>query len=326
MTTQTNNSTGVFYNSFDQPNVEQIDISGIEESEVLLTHTIILTTKISNWGAERQLADTERKKVMNGKSDSKYLKARKLLVDKKYLDKLLSVGGELRRKLYLCGFRPSFLSDGSIIVPFGGIGYAVNLIKEYQAKRNELINELIEVYAEAKLEAQAANPELYNENEYPAPEDLRNKFGIEYSMMGLGLPAGVSEYIDADLFEEQREKRNVELTQALDECRQALRSGFAEIVDAMVDKTTNLGSARKVFKKGFVERCKVYFETFDQLNLTNDVELKGLVDKARDLLDGVSPEAIRSNLEVQVKISKELGAVKDSLATMLEPRRRELRF
>ena len=306
-------------------NLTEVDVSGLTTAEILPKESIILAVQVSTPAFQRKLKDNEKEKVLMKDKDTEYLSSSKSLIAKKYLSPLQANGSRLRDHLKQIGFRPSFLADGSVIVPKGALAYAIGLIEKSKEDRAKLVENLAEVWEQAKLEAQTSNPDLYDPSQYPGAAELPDKFAISYTLLAVGMP-DVSEYLDSDTVIAHQAEYTKQMDAALDECKQALRSGFSELVDGMCDKLSGMGTERKAFRSGFVDKFRVYLDVFDSRNLANDTELAELVNRARSVLNGISPDRLRNDIEMKTRIESELVAVKQQLDVWLEPVRREFSF
>lgn len=315
----------VFYDGNLPSETTEVDIEGLTRAEVLPAASIILSVQISTPAFSRKLKDAEKDKVLQKDKDSEYLSSAKSLIHAKYLKALQSNSSRLREQLKMLGFRPSFLADGSIIVPKGALAYSLQLIEKAEAERVLMVGQLAEVWDQAKLEAQVSNPDLYDSTQYPTAEELPEKFRISYTLLAVGMP-DVAEYLDADSVAAHQDDYSRQMSEALDEMKLALRAGFHELVSGMCDKLKGMGVERKAFRAGFVDKFKTFLTVFDAKNLADDKELAELVGRARQVLNGVSPDNIRNSLETKVRIEAELSEVKQTLDAWMEPVKREFSF
>jgi len=313
---------------------DNIDISGLQKAEIIPDNCVMVRLEISAAGLEKQFASGEV--IQDDGIDNTLVKTSKNLVDKKYLDPIKKCDGRMRETMYRIGMRPKFLGNGNVIVPIRLLSHMVQSIEQYREEREALVNSLISQYEAAKQETHDRNPALYREEEYPTVEQLRDKFQVSYNIFSVAFP-DILERIEEGAVDDmnnrlaaemrvQREAQTKQLEDAVDEIKQGLRAGFYELVSNLEDKVRGVGTERKVFKPGFVSAMRTFLETFDAKNIGNDSELSDMVSKCKQVLAGVSPDSIRNNYEVRLKLETELGSIKKNLSELMEPASRSATF
>lgn len=316
-----------FYNADETINIDVTpDLSGVQQAEILNKACIILRLKIHGKSFSKRIASTDvldpSKKMRAGS-----VRTTKQFIDPKYLEQINRLDSAIRNRIaYSVALtKPDFIASGSYLIPAGLYAYTDQLLEEYREKRLELLQELREIYPQAKLEFEAANPDLYDETDYPPVDRLEQLFTVEWSAYSVSPPESLKQ-VSAAVFRREEEKLKAEMSAALDEIKQGLRAGFSELVTSMVAKVRGIGKERRVFTSGFVETFRDFLNTFDAKNLADDRELARLVDDTRKLLDGVSPDAIRNNIEVKLTIENGLGQIERELSNLTEEKVRSVKL
>lgn len=333
MSEQTNN---LFFDSTAPIEVEAsaVDLSNLTQAEIIPDQCVLMKLEINTPGFQKQFASSEV--IDEAGIDNTLIKTSKSLIDKRYLDPITKLDSRMRADMYQIGMRPKFLGNGNVIVPNKLLHYTIRRLEFYQTERAALIDTLIGQYEEAKAETLARNPDLYREEEYPTQEELRSKFNVSWNIFSVAFPDVMDRIESATVTEmgtrvaaaldKQRQAQETQLAEAVEECKQGLRSGFYELVSNLEDKVRGIGTERKVFKPGFIANFRTFLETFDAKNIMNDEELAAQVAKAKAVLSGVSPDAIRNSMDVRVKLETELGSIKNDLASMTENPGRKVSF
>lgn len=322
-----------------------VDVESLTKAEIIPENCVMMQLAIGSTAMQRQFGSSTV--IHSDEIDTKLVKTTKQLIDKKYLDPISKLDGRMRNDMYQFGMRPKFLGTGNVIVPIRMLHYVVGRIEAYKRERGRLIDDLIERYPEAKEETKRRSPELYDESEYPSSESLRDSFTVSYNMFSVGFPdiveriegavvqevgrkadaAAASMLAENDaILTQARVNQQKELEEAVNEIRQGLRLGLKTLNEGLHDKIRGMATERKVFKPGFVSAMRTYLETFDAKNITNDTELSALVNRTRELLNGVSPELIRNDLDTRVRIDRELASINSQLNEMTEAAVRPARF
>jgi len=105
---------------------------------------------------------------------------------------------------------------------------------------------------------------------------------------------------------------------ALAECREALRAGFAEVVSHLAERLQPGPDGKlKVFRNTLVENFAAFVETFEARNLANDTELARLVSKARDIMTGVDADTLRKQGALRSAIGRAVSVIDEAAATLV---------
>jgi hypothetical protein len=309
MSTNSNGNDRSLFND-----VKQSPIAVVESDNVIRDNTILMKLTISGMSFQKKVNSGQ---VIDEAIDGRMMNVTKKLIGQEYLTEINSLDSDIRVQIGRLGFRPHFIHSGFVLLPTTAVLYAEELLKTYKSRREELVESLADNIEYAKDDARERLGELFNEMEYPSPEQIKKQFKVDYEYLSMNVPDSLAE-IDRDLFLEQQRKAEEMWQGAREEIIQASRAAFKELVDSMVDKVVGLGNGdRKVFKQGFVENMRTFLETFDLKNITGDDELQSLVQKARDVLDGVTPDDINKVDSVRVTVEKRMTEIKNVLDTMV---------
>lgn len=299
-----------------KPNVE------IKDSVNLIQdNCIMLKLVISGLSFEKKVNSNQVMDANNG-VDATLMRVTKSTISKQYLQKINSLDSQTRTAIANLGFRPSFMHSGFVLIPRTAVRYAEETLKSFKSQREALVQELADSMEFAKSNARLRLGNLYSESDYPSPKEIIAKFTVEHQYHSTQAPADLEE-MDKEAFLEQKRKAEETWSSAKDEVVQSLRVGFAELVESMLDKVTGINDG-KIFKQGFVERMRNFLETFDLLNITNDTELESLVQRARMVLDGETPDSMKSREDVRIKVEKTFTSIKSSLDEMTMTGDREI--
>jgi hypothetical protein len=318
----------VFFDSNTPDVVEDvnIDVSSLTTAEIIPASSVLLRMIIQGTTFQKQVATGEV--VDKDKDiDVRMVTTTKRMIDKKYVSEIQSLDGAMRSDLRRIGLQPKFLGTGNVVIPLSLVNYTMARINEYKAKREKLIDNLISSYEQAKQDARERSPDLYSEMDYPSVDDIRQMFQVSTNFYSVSLPE-VLESVNETVYRETAELRRQQLSEAVDEIRLGLRAGMLELVTDLEGRVKSVGTEKqKRFTSGFTHEMKIFLDTFDGKNsIAGDTELADMVNKARAVLDGVSPESIKNNVEVQVAIERTLGEIRQNLSEMVETRTRKASF
>lgn len=202
---------------------------------------------------------------------------------------------------------PSFMQKSVYAVALTEVDrYEAKLQQTSDLLRNELVPAFIKVLPQYQEAAKARLRSLYNEKDYPTPDEMRRKFGIEWQWLYFGVP----DNLPAEIKAQAAAKLQKKYADAQNEIVAALRAGFAELVNHAVERlTVQPGQKPKVFRGSLLENFNSFFETFPARNLMDDAQLEEVVAKARDVLGNVTPQALRESQTIREVTSNALAEV-----------------
>jgi hypothetical protein len=157
---------------------------------------------------------------------------------------------------------------------------------------------------------------LYDEEDYPSWERVRNSFDVRWNYFAMNTPQ-VLQAISAKLFTREQAKATVQWNEMLEEIRDGLRLTFKELVDALVDKLTPKPDGTKKKLVG-VDRLLEFLDTFSKKNVADDEQLRTLVEEVRGLLTGQDIGQLRKDQGLRELVQERMQSVKVVLDTLVE--------
>jgi len=111
------------------------------------------------------------------------------------------------------------------------------------------------------------------------------------------------------------------MAEASSEIQQVLRAAMAEMVAHLRDRLTDQADGKpQRIRESTVQKLRNFLDTFDFRNVTDDEELKEQVERARQLLNGVSTDAIRNTADLRARVKNGMAEVAQRLETMVSDR------
>lgn len=226
--------------------------------------------------------------------DPKRFKITKKLIDSPQLDAI----SEYQRKLYewICNrSNPSHFKEGIYLVKN-------DLVPAFESKLRAALEELHNTYVPALLEQYEAQIEQaridlgsqFNASDYPRPQDLPARFGIEWNWIAFGVPENLPE----ELRKAEADKIAAQFREAEVEIMTALRSGFCEILSHVTDRlTVPAGEKPKTFRNTLFADLTTFIETFSARNLCDDKELGKMIEQAHKILAEVQGESAEAKAD-----------------------------
>lgn len=239
----------------------------------------------------------------------------KELIRCKEYDAVRTYMGEVQRWIYEQTV-PSFFKTGFQLASLAAVEIVEKKMrKAVSAELPVLVNDLIFVYPRAIEEAKAALGEQFNALDYPAAEELRGMFQIEWNWIAFTVPEG----LPAELRAAEQGKLEKQFADAAEQITLALRESFQGLISHAIDRlTTAPGEPRKKFNDSVLANIQAFLDTFSQRNLLNDVDLARLVGEAKTVMLGLTPQKIRDYDNTRNGTRDKFAEIKTQLDGMVE--------
>ncbi len=284
-----------------------------DRGQDLAQKTVCLKVHLGLVGNSRKVSNSQ----VEVDADKQLIRVSKTLLDSVELQAIKTLDGEVRRYLY-DNCLP--FESGIQLVPLPQIETVDKKLREYAQKRLELADAFVGAYPRLCEQAAGRLRTLYNPNDYPPVDIVRSHFAFSWRYVSFGVPGQLKE-ISARIFEDEREKAGRMMAEASSEIQQVLRAALAEMVAHLRDRLADQadGKPQRV-RESTVQKLRNFLDTFDFRNVTDDQELKEQVEKARQLLSGVSTDAIRNTAELRARVKDGMTEIAQRLDTMVADR------
>jgi hypothetical protein len=253
----------------------------------LATKTVFIKLHLDLLGNSRKVSSSQ----VEVDADKALIRVSKNPLDSAELQAVRSLDGDIRRYLYDTCLP---FDVGIHLLPLGLIESVDERLREFKQKREELVEAFLLAYPRLCQEAAGRLRTLYNPADYPAEEEVRSFFTLNWQYISYGVPEQLGE-ISARIFETEREKAAEAMSQACDEIQQVMRASLLEMVSHLRDRLADQPDGKpQHLRESTVQKLRDFLATFDLRNVVDDQELKEQVEKARGLLEGVSTDALRN--------------------------------
>ncbi len=284
-----------------------------DRGQNLAQKTVCLKVHLGLLGNSRKVSNSR----VEVDADKQLIRVSKTLLDSVELQVIKTLDGEVRRYLYDTCLP---FESGIQLVPLPQIETVEQKLREYAQKRLELVDAFIGAYPRLCEQAAARLRTLYNPNDYPPVDIVRSHFAFSWRYVSFGVPGQLKE-ISARIFEDEREKAARMMAEASSEIQQVLRAALAEMVEHLRDRLADQADGKpQRIRESTIQKLRHFLDTFDFRNVTDDRELRAQVEKARQLLSGVSTDAIRNTAELRARIKDGMAEIAGRLDTMVADR------
>jgi hypothetical protein len=195
----------------------------------------------------------------------------------------------------------------------------------FRGELHEAEADLNRVYEEVKADAQRRLGRLYNDSDYPA--EVEDLFDLSWDFPSVEPPAYLLR-ISPELFEEERARVAARFEEAVRLAEQAFVAELAALVDHLTERLSpGVEGTAKVFRNSALGNFQDFLGRFALLNVRSNPDLDTLVERAQSLLQGVTPDAVRTAPELRERLRTGMSEVRHQLDDLIveAPRRRIVR-
>jgi hypothetical protein len=281
--------------------------------EDLARKTVFVKLRLGLLGNSRKVSSSQ----IEVDADKDSIRVSKQLLASPELESVRKLDGEIRRYLYsMClPFEP-----GIHLLPIPLIEIVDAKLREFQARRQELVEVFLASYPRLCQEAALRLRTLYSPVDYPPLEEVRSQFTASWQYISYGVPDQLRT-VSERMFQEEREKAAERMAEAYTEVRQVLREAMVELVAHLRDRLMDQpnGTPQRL-RESTVQKLKEFLDTFDFRNVTGDQELQEQVERARELLAGTTTDLIRNTAELRTRVREGMAAIATRLEVMTSDR------
>jgi hypothetical protein len=247
-------------------------------------------------------------------ADKDLLRVSKHLVDSAQLKAIGRFDSEIRRYLYnIC--LP--FEIGIHLLPIVALEQVEQRLRQFSTDREQLVQAFLAAYPSLCLDAAKRLRGLYNPADYPPPDEVAREFGFSWQYVSFGVPDQLKG-ISQEVWEQEREKAAQRMAEASCEIQQVLRESMAKLVQHMADRLKEGPDGKPLrFKETTVSNLVEFLKNFEFRNVTDDTELQTLVAQARQLLQGVSADDLRTTGDLRTNVQQGMAGIAAQLDTML---------
>ena len=284
----------------------------------LAANSVMLVLRLGRLGNRRKVPTS----LVTVDADPEAVHVGKELLESPELKAVATEDDAIRKWVYARSL-PSYgtLRDGVYRIPLALVDQVDEELEEFRQRREALIGTFLDRYPAMVNEALARLRSLYNPSDYPHLAQVAARFTFDYRYLAFMTPQTLS----ARLLSRERAKAAAEVSTEVEEIKQALRSGFAELVAHAADRLVVRPDGKKVaFRDSLVSNMEEFFGYFGARNLVGDDELAALVERARESMKGVTAQTLRTDDVTRASVKDTLDQVKAEMdrSLFVRPSRR----
>jgi len=270
---------------------------------------ILVNLKISQWTARKY-----DKKV------SKQIEQEHNAYNAGNFNKLLIAENELRKISAVANRTRDFLYDNTLpwgdngdrLLPSTNLFEFINQFNDYKKKFDETVEKFIFEYPSLKQEAQIRLNGMFQETDYPAPTNIKQKFDMQIGVMSIPKTSNFLLEVDAEEVENLKNQIESEIHKRI---LQGTKNIWTRIKDAVGHMVERLSTKDAVFRNSLIENIQELIELLPRLNFTQDRDISEVIENMKTLV--VNPEKLRTDESFRNQKAQEAKAILDKVSDFL---------
>lgn len=299
---------------------------GLEQSNpqhhlILAEQYMAVSISFTWWGTKRTLSAEQTETAANEFNANKsFVSAQKRLIDTK--DDAFRKVSSCRScaKTYWKGHTLPFPDPGIRLIKRDAVLAFESEMCRQQGTLAEAVQELQAKYDDLVIDARLCLGELFDAKDYP--ETLTDKFSLSWDYHETQPPEYLKQ-LNPAIYEAAVRRVEARFSQAVEMAEQAFIDEFGTMVAHLSDRMApNAEGNPKIFKDTAISNLVAFFGRFREMNVGSNAALDELVNQAQQLVQGVTPEALRGNADLRATLKSSMDTLVQQVSGMMSERPR----
>ena len=231
------------------------------------------------------------------------------------LDELRTLAGQIRQYFYKITLPWS--DEGFRLLPSNFYFDLMARMREFEAGFEQGVESFLGVYPQYIEQVRPELNGLFREEDYPAPEKLRKKFGVKLEV--LPIPSGADFRVQMSAEEQARVSREIDanVRESLMRGTEDLWKRLREVVAHMVDR---LNEPESRFHGSLVTNVLDLVEILPRLNVNGDADLNRFADQVKERLCNYSAQDLKKHDLLRVTTAADAANIVAEMDGLLRSR------
>lgn len=277
----------------------------------LTEKALLVYLSISQWSAHKY--DKKVTSEVNHKHNTTDAgRFNKVLIAKDHLKAIQQIASKARDFHYENTLPWS--DNGDRVLPSTNYFEYVAKLRELKAEFEEKVNAFVMNYPSLVEEAKTKLNGLFNANDYPRLDLIKDKFDFKSSFMPLATEDDFRVQLGEDEVKDLKNNIQSEINQRLNE---AVQDIFNRVKAQLEHMHERLSDKDAVFRDSLFTNMSDLVKLLPRLNITNDSAINALVEDLKSLC--VDPEAVRHSAHLRSAKANEVNSILKNMGALFNP-------
>lgn len=178
-------------------------------------------------------------------------------------------------------------------------------------------------YPRFRMQATGELGKLFNDGDYPHPDDIRAKFGIAINVLPMPSAEDFRAKLPADELDAVRQDIEKQITESMQRGQQDIFRRASEVLARMVDRLTKYDPGTNgqrptgIFRDTLVGNIRELVDVLPSLNVTDSPAVAKLYSDLDTLTDNLEPNQLRENAALRRHTADAAQAILDRVSGYL---------
>lgn len=278
----------------------------------VLYEGMIVSMQISAWSGHKLDRDKTRELTELAQADSDAARVNKHLVSKDSLKDVTKAAGALRQFFYRAALPWS--DNGDRLLSATAFQSFMDDYQKLKDDYDAAVQEFINVrYPAERARAEFRMGEMFKAEDYPEPESLRARFGVDLNIHGI--PTGADFRVQLSEADGERIRREIDAANMV-RLRAAMRTVWERVFDVVSHFASKMEGDEK-FREATVRNLLALVDDIPALNITNDPDLTALAVDIKTRLGAVSAPELRNMPAAREAARKEAQKIVSKMSGLM---------
>lgn len=303
------NNANAFTNTLDLTN----------DTPSLSTSAMLVELSISAWTGRKLDKQASKKVTDDNGADGAVARVNKtLLSDCEYLKNIKTFIGEVRNHVHYHLTMP-WSDTGIRLLPTEMFFDYQQRVTHYEGLIAAEVDKLIEDFEYEKSKASYKLGALFNEEDYPTAESLRDKFSFRVNYMPLPDAGDFRLDINNEAINELQDKYESAYTEKVN---QAMDDIWYRVHESLSNMSTRLGynddGKKLVFRDSLIDNALSMVDLLRKCNVTGSSQMSAMASNLESALMGVSPDSLREDEYHRDETKKNIDQLINQLPSLFD--------
>ena len=208
---------------------------------------------------------------------------------------------------------PSFFRGGMYLVKMEAVEKVDVMIEKAIEDFKPVVQAFADVVEQRRDESRDRLKGAFDVRHYPTREQVLAGYTVEKRWLTMSTPQSLKQ-ISASFFEREKAKAEESIRTATEEITKLLAAEAKKLTVHLIERLTPGPDGKaKIFRDSAVSNISEFLATFNLRNIGGSDELNAQISKIRQLINGVDPEALRTNDTVKESVANGFKQVAEEL-------------
>lgn len=273
---------------------------------------VLVSLSFSHWTGRKKDKSVTKEVIANKNANSARAGSfnKYLLADCKELDaigKFISLARKKHLKLTL-----PWQDGGARLLPVKQLQTYQTWVDEVEQEFRNLVTNFLTRYDVLVTSAAFAIGDMFDRDEYPEVDTLKNKFGMDLVYDPVPLQGDFRVDIDTETKNDLVTQHEQKIARRIEEAQRDMFDRTKVMLERMVERlTVEDGQKNKIFRDTFIDNAEELCDLLSTLNPTGNIHLINIESGLRDAIRGIDPKSLRDSDVLR-------ATTKDRIATILD--------